>query len=201
MVDTPASQVPAQPPSQSDTAAHEQTSGQFILPAGIVSKVDTGRLLRELEALDDHMHQAALKKDTSTAALPSASQLLTDLIAVNHLNVASLADRKRVVDFVSIVHNSAPVLHMSFSAEPSQQFITKLVAWLRKEIHPVALVQVGLQPNIGAGCIVRTTNKYFDFSLRQRFKQKREQLLGFFVKANTIAQPAVTAPVQGESQQ
>jgi hypothetical protein len=40
------------------------------------------------------------------------------------------------------------------------------------------LVRVGLQPNIGAGCVVRTTNKSFDFSLRRFFDSKHE----FFMK-------------------
>jgi len=43
-----------------------------------------------------------------------------------------------------------------------------------------ALEELGerpLQPTIAAGCIVRTTNKYFDFSLRQDFTDKRELLL------------------------
>jgi F0F1-type ATP synthase delta subunit len=66
---------------------------------------------------------------------------------------------------------------MSFSADPSPQFTQKLAAWLRQEIHPFVLLQVGLQPNIGAGCVVRTTNKYFDFSLRERFKSKRPLLM------------------------
>ena len=50
------------------------------------------------------------------------------------------------------------------------------MTWLRREIHPLVLMTVGLQPNIGAGCIVRTTNKYFDFSLRQDFANKRDLL-------------------------
>jgi hypothetical protein len=36
---------------------------------------------------------------------------------------------------------------------------------------------VGVQPTIAAGCIMRTTNKYFDFSLRQDFEGKRDLLL------------------------
>ena len=62
---------------------------------------------------------------------------------------------------------------MSFSADPSVTFLTKLMTWLRQEIHPQVLLTVGLQPTIGAGCILRTTNRYFDFSLRQDFANKR----------------------------
>ncbi|HYH36035.1 MAG TPA: hypothetical protein VD706_00875, partial [Candidatus Saccharimonadales bacterium] len=71
----------------------------------------------------------------------------------------------------------SPVLHISFSADPSPTFTEKLMTWLREEIHPLVLLSVGLQPTIGAGCIVRTTNKQFDLSLREDFLKKRELLL------------------------
>jgi F0F1-type ATP synthase delta subunit len=66
---------------------------------------------------------------------------------------------------------------MSFSADPSASFIERLMAWLRQEINPYVLVSVGLQPNIGAGCVVRSTNRQFDFSLRQDFLNKRDLLM------------------------
>jgi F0F1-type ATP synthase delta subunit len=54
------------------------------------------------------------------------------------------------------------------------------VTWLRANIHPQALVQVGLQPNIAAGCVVRTANKQFDLSLRQSFAKHKDLLIEQF---------------------
>ena len=56
-------------------------------------------------------------------------------------------------------------------------FQQKLITWIRQQIHPYTLLQVGLHPSIGAGCIVRTTNKFFDFSLRHRFSDQRMLLI------------------------
>lgn len=193
---------PAQDHAGVQTAAPvPQTAGDLILPGSIASKIDTGRLLREIEAYDDHMHQEALRKTPGTLPKYDFSNMLSELFSVNNINPIHASECQRAMEFVSRVHNTAPVMHMSFSADPSPVFTKKLVTWLRKEIHPLVLVQIGLQPNIGAGCIVRTTNKHFDFSLRQRFKQKREQLLNFFVRANTIAQSEAAAPVSGEAGQ
>jgi F0F1-type ATP synthase delta subunit len=86
------------------------------------------------------------------------------------------------------------VLHISFSADPSVSFLEKLMAWLRKEIHPLVLVTVGLQPSIGAGCIIRSTNKQFDLSLRQDFKKKQDMLRDKILEA-TVPEP--TAEPQG----
>jgi hypothetical protein len=51
---------------------------------------------------------------------------------------------------------------------------------------------VGLQPNLGAGSILRTTNKLFDLSLRQDFARKRDILMHKL--AEGLERPAVPAP-------
>jgi len=55
-----------------------------------------------------------------------------------------------------------------------------------------------LQPTIAAGCIVRTPNKVFDFSLRERFADAEGLLLQALDAANASFQPAgvVPAPAQ-----
>lgn len=151
--------------------------GQFLsLPLAVVGKVDVGRLLREVEALDNFMSQAAIRQPGTSLKLPKTSRLLDELIAQNKVNALIEDDRARLLHFLMEVYAHAPQLHMSFSADPSPLFMQRLTEWIRREIHPLALIQVGMQPNMGAGCVVRTTNKYFDFSLRQRFTEKRDVL-------------------------
>ena len=69
------------------------------------------------------------------------------------------------------------MIHISFAADPSAAFTDKIVAWFRENIHPFVLIQVGLQPTIAAGCVVRTANHSFDFSLRQHFTKQRQLLI------------------------
>lgn len=147
-----------------------------MLPLGVVTKVDVGRLVRETEALDNFLRQAAIREPGTAVKLPRTSKLLDETISMNRLNVLHEADRTRLFEFVKAVKAQAPVLHMSFSADPSPLFLQRLMVKLRGDIHPLVLVQVGLQPNIGAGCILRTKNQYFDFSLKQRFNDKRDLL-------------------------
>jgi F0F1-type ATP synthase delta subunit len=148
----------------------------LVLPTSVVGRVDVGRLLREAEALDNFLTQANLRQPGTPMTLPKMSRLLDETIMVNKVNVLIEAERNRLLHFLMEVYSRAPMLHMSFSADPSTVFVQKLVAWLRQEIHPLVLVQIGLQPNMGAGCVVRTNNKYFDFSLRQRFNEKHDLL-------------------------
>jgi hypothetical protein len=148
----------------------------LALPMQISSPVEVGRLLREIETVSDAMLQLQLRKPGTDVAVPKTGQLMNNIVELNQLNLLQEADRKLLHQFLQNVKDKAPVMHMSFSAEPSVVFLEKLMAWFRHEIHPLTLLTVGLQPNIGAGCIIRTTNHQFDFSLKQNFLQKRDLL-------------------------
>lgn len=149
----------------------------IALPIQATGRLDVGRLLREVEQIDSFLKQAAIREPGTTVKMPKTSRLLDELTTTNKMNLLHEDDRSQLLSFLAAVKASAPVLHMSFGVDPSPSFIQKLMTWLRAEIHPLVLVQVGLQPNIGAGCVVRSTNHYFDFTLRQHFKKQRPLLL------------------------
>jgi hypothetical protein len=149
----------------------------LVLPTTVVDRVDVGRLLREVEDLDEFLVQAAIREPGTKVKLPRISRLFEELLASNNLNALVEGDRKRLKSFLMAVRKQAPVLHMSFSADPSPLFTQRLINWLRREIHPLILLHIGLQPGIGAGCILRTPNKQFDFSLRNQFLKTHQQLV------------------------
>ncbi len=153
-------------------AGTQETDSYLHLPLSIVTKVDAGRLIRELDQIDTFLKGAAIREPGTPVKMPRTSRLLDETVQVNKLNLLHEDDRTRLIQFVNQVRSNAPVMHISFSADPSPAFTQKLITWLRSEIHPLVLLQIGLQPNIGAGCVLRTTNKYFDFSLRERLKEK-----------------------------
>jgi hypothetical protein len=155
----------------------EQDNNFFRLPTGVVSQVDVGRLLREIEALDEFLEQSAVRKPGTQVQMPRTSKLLDEMIQMNKLNVVNVAERTRLMNFLITLRAKAPIIHISFSADPAPLFTQKLITWLRENIHPLVLLKVGLQPNIGAGCVVRTTNKFFDLSLRQDFANKHDLLM------------------------
>lgn len=149
------------------------------LPSAVIGRTDTGRLLREMQELDNFLSQAAIRTPGTPMKLPQMSKLLDQIIANNGLNMFQAEHRTHLVQFLESVYNHAPTIHISFNTDPSPGFMLKLVSWLRAEIDPRILVQVGLQPGMGAGCTIRTTNKYFDFSLRNRFREKRDVLISY----------------------
>lgn len=171
------------------------------LPIAVSSPVDLGRLIREVEALDSALNQEALRTNTPPTTLPKFSELLSQTVELNKLNLLQANERKLLLQFLVSIRDRAPRMHMSFSADPSPQFSEKLTSWLREHIHPLVLITFGLQPNIGAGSVVRTTNKYFDFSLGKALKQDRDLLMKQLreaIKTQSAVAPAAPGPVQPE---
>jgi len=150
------------------------TEKELVLPLSVVSRADVGQLTRELEALESAVRRATASKDDKP--LPT-SRLLDDISAQNKLNLLQPADRAALKTFLAMISSKAPLLHFSFSSDPSPRFLAKLLTWLRTEIDDKVLLHIGLEPALGAGCVLRTTNRYFDFSLRQHFEKQGEMLL------------------------
>lgn len=168
---------------------------KLVLPVSVIGKADVGRIEREVASVNDFLEQAAIRQPGSKLSLPKTTRLMDEVVSTNSLNLLVAADRKALLDFLADTRDNAPQLHMSFSAEPSGVFLQKLTTYIRQNIHPVALLQVGLQPTIGAGFMLRTTNKYYDFSLRTALKAKHDVLLDN-IRTTQTAKPA---PVKEEA--
>lgn len=169
----------------------ELNNHDITLPIGIVSPTDIARLSREIEGIDNFFRDQKIRVGGETNSMPRLSKLMDQLATENKINLLVENDRSKVLTILEQLHKSAPILHISFSVDPPGAYVQKVVAWLRRNVHQYALVTVGLQPNIGAGCVVRTTNKMFDFSLREFFAEKRD----FFVEKLHVAitDPTFTA--------
>lgn len=146
------------------------------LPPSVISQTDIARLMRELNSLDDFFISAQARQSGTKLNLPKISRLINATARENQANLLEAADRQRLADGLKSIYDKAPSLHISFAIEPSPKAFEKIVLWLRKNIHPQTLVTVGLQPAIAAGCVMRTTNKVFDMSLRAALDKETDYL-------------------------
>ncbi len=175
----------------------EVQAQQFVLPSSVAEPADLSRVLRELEELDDYLREAAIRKSPNANSLPKTTQGLSDFAEINHLNFLRPEDRATADKSLTEMQTKAPVAHISFASDPSSSFVAKITTYLRQNVHPQLLVQIGLQPTIAAGCIVRTENKVFDFSLRKFMQQHRGMLIKILgdLRASEVAEaPAPAAP-------
>lgn len=163
------------PPTMVQKTPKSNMSANLQLPTLVFGIVEVRRLQRELEALENYLQQENIRQTATkiAAPLPRVSRLLDALASENNCNLLKQPERKMLATFLQQLTTSAPTVHMSFASDPSAAFTAKIVAWLRVNIHPTMLLQIGLQPAIAAGCIVRTNNKVFDLSLRKHFDEQR----------------------------
>jgi F0F1-type ATP synthase delta subunit len=159
-----------------------------------MTKQDLHRLIREVEALDNYILQNSIRGQKS-AALPRLTTTLESLIRDNTLEIMDDKSREALRKTLSDLLKTAPVVHMSFAIEPSSFMTQKIVSWFRNEVHPALMLHTGIQPTIAAGCVMRTSNKYFDFSLRQHLRAS-QNLLAQSIREHTEQAAQIVAPAQ-----
>lgn len=164
----------------------DKKTATIKLPERLVSWVDLSRVTRELKNLDDWLNQAKLRGGQAVST-PKTTSTLEELAAVNTISLLDKSHRKKLLELLEAFSKQAPKIHMSFAVEPSAVFLNRMIIWLRANISPLILLEIGLQPTIVAGCTVRTRNKLFDMSLRNRFYDQRLELVKSIAKTEEEA--------------
>lgn len=150
---------------------------QLKLPAIVIGQSDIARLQRELNGLNDFFTSARARQTGISMQLPKLTRILNQLAHENGINLLEEPDRQKLSAALTALYEHAPSLHISFASEPSPKAMETLVLWVRANIHPHALILVGLQPSVAAGCFLRTPNKVFDLSLRTTLKKSEPYLI------------------------
>lgn len=167
----------------------------FILPPQVTGRTDINRLLRELEILEE----ALIVKNSQHDPAPKITSLLNQTALANGYKLLEKTNRQHITEQLTKILDHAPLLHISFAAEPSPKVTETVLGWLRSNIHRYALLQIGLQPAIAAGCVLRTPNKIFDMSLGATLQKQTPYLLEL-LKGAVQDQPAKTVkPTAGLS--
>jgi F0F1-type ATP synthase delta subunit len=143
----------------------------------IASPSDLRRTRRELEALDEFLRQSSLRQGGKEVKMPTVSRIMEDLATDSDLNLLKKTDRERLMKFITLLIQKAPVVHMTFASEPSAKAMAKLISWMRENLHPQIVVSIGVQPSIAAGCMLRTTNRQFNFTLREALDDQTENFI------------------------
>jgi F0F1-type ATP synthase delta subunit len=149
---------------------------ELKLPIILASKQDITHVHRELRVFSDLVMQSIMRHD-NPIKYPAISATLRALAVENQLDLRSEEICKQLLAYLENLKHHAPTVHISFPSDPSPEVVQKLVMWLRSEVDPRIVIQVGLQPTIAAGIVMRTPNHYFDFSLRKHFYKNRGKLM------------------------
>ncbi len=146
------------------------------LPDRINSISDVNQLIDEIEKIEEFFLKMKAKSSLNQVDIPKTSISLDELVKVNSLSLMKPEDREKLKLFLHFLRTKSPNVHISFGSVPEDIFLFKITNWFRTQINPYLLITVGLQPNIGSGFKIRTTNKYYDFSL-QKYLNINKQVL------------------------
>ena len=141
----------------------------FMLPPSVITKLDVSHLITEVEQVDNELTTAAVraKAGSQVATHPTISQQLTDFLLLN--KIAIDADGRKRTELIKQLRKMkavVPIIHMTFAVKADPESLQQLAQWLRTSIHPLAVIEVGLQPALVAGVYLRTPNHVHDLSLR-----------------------------------
>ena len=150
---------------------------ELKLPISIATRVDLGRLVREISSLHNLLDQAKIRHSNETNKLPALSRQFNELVQLNNLDLSAGETRQLLINNLTKLQSSGLQLHISFASEPSAEVLERIVDWFRKNVDPLMMLQIGLQPNLAAGCMVRTPNKVFDLSLRSYLEAQEPFLM------------------------
>lgn len=154
----------------------KQKKTGFILTPSVVSNMDIGRAIREVEKIDEFLYQAKIRSPGSSVSMPKTTKMLEGLAEANGLSLLNATHRKHLAGNLQNIKTGGKKIHISFAVEPTPAVMQKIVIWLRKNIAPDLIIEIGVQPTISVGCVIRTTNKVFDMSLRHRFADSKMML-------------------------
>jgi hypothetical protein len=151
--------------------------------------------MRELERVDNDL-EAQKARATGGAVqylLPSMSKGLNDFLEMNKFDLGNDKARMDLREQMRRLKDHAPVVQMTFATDVDPETLTWLASWTRQNLHPQALLQIGLQPGLVGGVYLRTPNHVYDFSLRGRLREKRGAIREALDGA--LARQAQPAPV------
>lgn len=173
---------------------NQATGVAFVLPSQLSGKTDINRLLRELEKLEE----ALIGKESEKTPPPKITGLLNQTALANGYKLLEQTHRQHITDQLIKIRDHAPTMHISFAAEPSPKVTETLLIWLRANVHRYVLLQIGLQPAIAAGCVLRTPNKIFDMSLGAKLQKQTPYLLELLKGAGLDAPASGTSASVGK---
>jgi F0F1-type ATP synthase delta subunit len=151
---------------------------EFRLPPALIGKAHLAQLIRELENVENDLEQQKARNQVKGVEadlhIPTMSKALSDCIELNQVDIVDSQQRMQFKKTLNVTKDKAPVMHFTFASDPDGESLQKLVDWVRTEIHPRALISVGLQPALVGGVYLRTPNHVHDFSLRTLLHGKRD---------------------------
>lgn len=160
-------------------SANESVAESYIIPPSLIARADISRLAREVETMENELEAQKVRGENKDGGyhLLTMSQGLRDFLDANKIDVTNDQARMQLKEQVRAMKDKAPIIHMTFAVTADPESLQELLRYIRSEIHPQALLSVGLQPSLVGGVYLRTPNHVHDFSVRMLLAGKRDIIM------------------------
>ncbi|MBA3679304.1 hypothetical protein H0W80_03915 [Candidatus Saccharibacteria bacterium] len=101
---------------------------------------------------------------------------LQEFTQANNISVFTTTTQANLASYFKRLLQSAPQISLVMAALPNSEEQAELIGWLRSHIHPQAFMHIAQNSDLLAGCIVRTDNMVYDFSLRSSLFAQSDSL-------------------------
>lgn len=159
-----------------------QTPPSFALPDSIITTEMLSAVRYELARELEWRKQAAVKALVTKKA-PKGEEVPTRSLETQGVIDAWVgggdATEEDVTDLAKYLADFRPVtVHVILAALPNRDQSAKLVSWFRKNCRQDLLVSFTADRTIGGGVVVRTPNRVFDLSFREKLSAGRSHIGG-----------------------
>lgn len=131
----------------------------------IMSTIDHRTIMADLDTLESLLHKTT--KPTMKSLTKAINPLTVEALEINQVPTA-----KEVASFREQLKH-IPQVKMTLAHYPTTDQLLLLVKWCRQHLHPEAIVDVTMNPNIIGGIQINWQGIFFDGSLVKQISNKQ----------------------------
>lgn len=148
------------------------------MPADIQTPEQLQAAIYEVERYADWLRETGVRREVGATNLPDEPAMAPEtLAAVKAWQARKKVTAESLAQLAAALRTyKAPVVHLVLADIAPPALRQRLSAWIRANCHPSALVALSADSTIGGGVVIRTTNRLYDESFRQRLVANRDAL-------------------------
>jgi F0F1-type ATP synthase delta subunit len=149
------------------------------LPIDLYSIDQLSAVIIELRNYIGDLHDRNVRKKLSkdhSEALPQISALLLGVLHGAETRQGDLAAAEKTLKALQDLRNNAPTIRVALPDIPDRTLKRQFTVWFRTQINPTTLLSFALRTDIGGGAIIQSGSHVYDFSLKAKIINNREQI-------------------------
>lgn len=146
-------------------------------PASICAPEQVTAVRYELQSYADWMSNDSVRRQTGTVQLEEPSLSDDTIVLLKSWQEGDPISSRSVAELAGYLAKlSLPVIHVMLAATPNKSFREEMAKWFREVGGRDYMVSISINRMIGGGAIIRTPNRYYDYSFAHRVVACRGKL-------------------------